>query len=159
MNKPLIGIVASFYVNRENEPLSTQAVSRDYVRGILKAGGMPVIIPVQEESCLFDRYADMIDGLLLTGGGDISPAAYGAEQSEKTRFTDTDRDNLEIGLTKKMMELGKPVFGICRGFQVINVALGGTMFQDILSSGKNSSEKTGGFIPPVFSGSYLLSFG
>ena len=131
MNKPLIGIVASFYVNRDNEPLSTQAVSRDYVRGILKAGGMPIIIPVQEKSCMFDRYAEMIDGLLLTGGGDITPSIYGAEKHEKTGFTDINRDVIEIELTKKMLEAGKSVFGICRGMQVINVYFGGTLFQHL----------------------------
>ncbi len=136
MKKPLIGIVASFYVNRDNEPLSTQSVSRDYVRGIIKAGGMPMIIPVQEKSPMFDNYEEMMDGLLLTGGGDITPSVYGAEKHEKTGFTDLNKDVLEIELTRKMMEAGKPVFGICRGFQVINVALGGTMYQDILTSGK-----------------------
>lgn len=94
-------------------------------------GVVPVVLPPTNDVSIIRAYAQMADGLVLTGGGDIDPQLYG-EQKEKT-CADVHRlrDEFEISLTHEMIKLGKPILGICRGIQVINVALGGTLWQDI----------------------------
>lgn len=138
MNKrPVIGITATYMLREENEPLSQHMVSRDYVRGIIAAGGLPLMIPTLRDNELIDTYCDLIDGLLLPGGGDISPKAYGDEPGDKLYGVNEFRDSTEIALIHRMYELNKPVFGICRGMQVINTAFGGKMYQDLESEGFN----------------------
>lgn len=135
--KPVIGISATYMLREENEPLSQHMVSRDYVRGIIAAGGLPLMIPTLRDEVLINDYCDLIDGLLLPGGGDISPRAYGEEPGDKLYGVNEFRDQTEIALIRRMTELGKPIFGICRGMQVLNVAFGGTMYQDVESAGFN----------------------
>ena len=117
--KPIIGI--TFSENIGNDP------SNNYICAIEEFGGTPVTLyPGISE----DAYAD-IDGLLLTGGGDIHPSNFGESYHPTLKYVDEARDELEIPLCQEAIEADLPVFGICRGIQVMSVAMGGSLYQDI----------------------------
>ncbi|MEA4919635.1 MAG: gamma-glutamyl-gamma-aminobutyrate hydrolase family protein [Clostridiaceae bacterium] len=99
-----------------------------YPRAIELAGGVPVLT---SENCV-EEMAELCDGLLLTGGQDMDPKWLGEEKLNDSVKWDNIRDEYEMKLFKAFYEKGKPIFGICRGFQVINVALGGGLYQDLL---------------------------
>ncbi|HID56119.1 TPA: gamma-glutamyl-gamma-aminobutyrate hydrolase family protein [Candidatus Poribacteria bacterium] len=103
----------------------------EYINAIEQAGGLPIVIPVFEEMALAETYIGMIDGLLLSGGGDISPHLFGEEPHQKLGAVDLERDLVEMELTKLALERDLPIFAICRGIQVLNVAAGGTLYQDL----------------------------
>ena len=132
--RPYIGVTASFFENEKNPPLSQQTVGRDYIRAVLQAGGIPIMIPAMQDETQIEVYAQMVDGLLLPGGEDVCPERYGQEPHEKLGKTSEVRDRTEFALVRRVTELGKPIFGICRGMQVLNVAFGGTLIQDIPSA-------------------------
>jgi putative glutamine amidotransferase len=92
---------------------------------------VPIPFPFDLEIDALGRLFDQLDGLLLAGGGDIDPRHYGAEPSPFLRDVDPARDRTELTLARWALERDKPILGICRGLQVINVALGGTLIQDI----------------------------
>ncbi len=92
---------------------------------------MPIILPPTNDIDTIREYALVADGLILTGGGDIDPLLYGEQKEKACVDVHRLRDEFEITLTREMLSLEKPIFGICRGIQVINVALGGTLWQDI----------------------------
>jgi len=114
-----------------NTPM--HSVGATYTRAIHYAGGTPIIIPplTQEED--WSRLVDRLDGLLLSGGEDIAPDRYGHALEPWTGKVDTERDEAELGLIRLWVASGKPLLGICRGHQALNVALGGTLFQDIMA--------------------------
>lgn len=103
---------------------------RNYSRAVQLAGGAPVLLPATAEADVA-TLMDRVDGLLLSGGGDVDPANYGAAPSAATGGVDPDRDAAEFGLLEAALSRGLPVLGICRGCQVINVALGGTLHQHL----------------------------
>jgi|SRR5690625_587162 len=123
--RPLIGITSSMEIDG-----TSFTVSSDNVNAIKEAGGLPVILPniVGEE---INLYAEKMDGLYLTGGYDIDPMFFDEEPHPNLGTVTPDRDVFEIRLINKMVELGKPILGVCRGCQILNVAVGGKMFQDI----------------------------
>ena len=94
-------------------------------------GIVPVVLPPTNDVSIIRAYAQMADGLVLTGGGDIDPQLYGEQKEKACVDVHRLRDEFEISLTHEMMKQGKPILGICRGIQVINVTLGGTLWQDI----------------------------
>jgi putative glutamine amidotransferase len=104
-------------------------VADTYIQAVQGTGAAAVMLPVDERApgVLLDR----IDGLLLIGGADVDPASYGAEREPATESTYPDRDAFEIALTLAAIERGTPYLGICRGMQILNVALGGTLRQEI----------------------------
>ncbi len=139
MKKPLIGISC----NAENRIISGinprfyHTLSDKYVNGIKKAGGIPVIIPngLNEES--LKELAGSLDGFLFSGGSDVDPNCYGKEKDATVDDTWPVRDETELFLLRYVLEnTKKPVFGICRGLQVMNVALGGTLIIDLEIAGK-----------------------
>lgn len=130
--KPLIGISCGTFHDRAWCPPSF-GHRKTYVDAIMNAGGAPLLIPpVTDEPTLRALY-ERLDGLLLAGGGDIDPELYGAEPHEKIGPVDPLRDGAELPMARWAVADGKPVLGICRGIQVINVALGGTLYQDLPS--------------------------
>lgn len=124
IRKPVIGITT-------NKSERSTTITVEYIDSVLAAGGIPVCIPtiINEEN--FDYYLDLIDGLLLTGGGDISPSCYGEEPIKEVNSIAVYKDKCEEGLFKRAYERKMPMLGICRGHQFINVALGGKLYQDI----------------------------
>ena len=118
---PTIGI--TFVENIEDDP------SNNYIRAITEFGGIPLTL----YPGISDIKLDDIDGLLLTGGGDIHPDNFGAEWHPTLKYVDEDRDALEIPLCRDAIAADLPVFGICRGVQVMGVAMGGSLYQDIPS--------------------------
>jgi putative glutamine amidotransferase len=103
-----------------------------YMTAIQRAGGMAVMIPPDPElEGDPDQILDLIDGLILAGGSDVDPASYGAERHPETKDTVPERDAIEVALTRRAWERDLPLLGICRGMQVINVALGGTLRQHL----------------------------
>jgi putative glutamine amidotransferase len=130
--KPLIGISCGTFYDRAWCPPSF-GHRQTYVDAILRAGGAPLLIPpVQDELTLRALY-DRLDGVLLAGGGDIAPANYGDEPHPQLGTLDPLRDGAELPMARWAAAEGKPVLGICRGVQVLNVALGGSLWQDIPS--------------------------
>ena len=129
MQAPLIGITT--FRRRKDGQVTQHAISEMYVQAIVRAGGVSVLIPVDLKQAEAQVLIDRLDGLLLSGGGDIMPERYGGKPHPKVGSMDGDRDELEINLVKLAVEAGLPCLGICRGIQVINVALGGTLYEDI----------------------------
>ena len=132
MKKPVIGI-ATNEIHEEYEVLWDTQIAYtplDTIRGIQTAGGLPVLLPVGSDE-LVRQYVNTIDGLVLSGGQDVSPLFYGEEPSPKLKKTLPIRDKFEIELVKETLKQQKPIFAICRGMQILNVASGGTLYQDI----------------------------
>jgi len=105
---------------------------RTYSREVDAAGTMPLVLPVQEPGG--ERFAALLDrigGLILTGGSDLDPASYGAEPLETTSGWNSERDRFELALARAALEHDMPVLGVCRGMQLLNVACGGTLVQQV----------------------------
>ena len=96
-----------------------------------KFGGLPVVASIVKSSEEAERLVASCDGLLVTGGDDVDPASYGEEKKDYCDTCYKDMDDADIYLIKAALKLKKPIFGICRGIQIINVALGGTLYQDL----------------------------
>ena len=121
-----------------------------YHDSVLAAGGLPMILPFVRDEDQFGQLADMCDGFLFTGGPDIDPSYYGEEIRSETVYLCKKRDVLETGILKHIIEKDKPVFAICRGIQIINVALGGTLYQDLPEfrpSGTDHWQKEAAHVP------------
>ena len=128
MLRALIGITP--VVERSGNQFN---ISTSNTKAIEQAGGIPFILPLTENEAIIEEIAGKIDGLYLTGGNDIDPTYFGEEPHPKLGGIHPLRDFFEISIVKKMIDLKKPILGVCRGSQVMNVALGGTMYQDIYS--------------------------
>jgi putative glutamine amidotransferase len=104
----------------------------EYITAIQRAGALALMIPPDPRLVDDpDEALDVIDGLILAGGSDIDPSCYGAKPHKKTRHTVPERDRAEIALARAAMQRNMPVLGICRGMQLLNVALGGTLHQHL----------------------------
>ena len=121
---PVIGITANF----EN---GNSCIEHSYVISILQAGGIPVLIPVHNDIETLRATIDSLDGLMLTGGGDINPLYGNEDPIPALKDVDAARDQFDLTLVKLAADRQIPIFGICRGHQIINMAFGGTNYQDI----------------------------
>ncbi len=131
--KPLIGITTMYdYTGNRN------TIGDDYITSIVKAGGIPVAIPVNIPHADLPLLIQKLDGLLLSGGEDVNPLIFGEQPQWGLGEIDIYRDELEIELTKIAIEQKKPILGICRGLQVLNIVCGGGIIQDIPSQHKQS---------------------
>ncbi|GAB3800171.1 gamma-glutamyl-gamma-aminobutyrate hydrolase family protein [Virgibacillus kimchii] len=124
--KPVIGLTASMEMDQ-----SVYSVTNRNVKAILRAGGMPVLLPYFLEEEDVEQIAGQIDGLYATGGYDIDPTLFGEEPHPDLGTIIPARDHSEIKLMKKLMGMKKPILGVCRGSQTLNIAAGGDMYQDI----------------------------
>lgn len=134
MKKPLIGITAYSYVRPDSGWLYDGCYHGNS-RAIERAGGLPVLIPSGLDAATLRGIYDRMDAILLPGGGDVNPRRYtNGEQHPTVSYIDDNRDTTELLMARWAVEEDRPVFGICRGIQVMNVALGGTLIQDIPSA-------------------------
>ena len=123
---PLIGITCSY-----DEAAKKYSVGEDYVRAVQAAGGMPLLIPYPNKNEHTEHILSRVDGVMLSGGGDIDPFYFGEEPWPMNGYIEPLRDMFEIRLTSFALQQGVPILGICRGMQVLNVAAGGSVCQDI----------------------------
>ncbi|MES2632554.1 MAG: type 1 glutamine amidotransferase [Pseudomonadota bacterium] len=113
-----------------------QYVEQSIAHWVMSTGALAVMIPsptgaTQRGDVTLDHYAQWLDGLMLHGGADVSPLSYGEQPLQEKWSGDKIRDEYEIDLVAAFERAGKPVFGVCRGLQLLNVAFGGTLYQDI----------------------------
>jgi len=134
--KPLIGITST--IVSLTPPYRGAYVADVYFTGIAKAGGTPIIIPLVEEEDVWQDILGRVDGIIFTGGSDIHPLTYGEDVHPKIGELYPMRDRVELMAAQYALKLDKPVLGICRGCQLLNVAMGGTLYQDINSQRENS---------------------
>lgn len=134
---PVIGVTAT--LKEDIDHVAHRPLGRfvradfDYVEGVSQAGGVPVVLPPVGETRAAEALISGLDGLLLSGGSDLDPSYYGEEPGPELGPTIPERDAFEMALVGLALRRGMPVFGICRGLQVLNVALGGTLYQDLPS--------------------------
>jgi putative glutamine amidotransferase len=133
--KAIIGLT-TFLGGRSRSFLSS--VNDDYIYSVSAGGGVPVNIPISHNEEDYDSYIDILDGILFTGGDDILPIYYGENPLKEVDSICSVRDEHEFKLFNKAYEKKMPIFGICRGAQLINVALGGNLYQDINSQIRDS---------------------
>jgi len=121
--RPLIGITATNG--------SRTSLSNAYWQAVEDAGGIPVIIPVSDDAAMLVQLLERLDGILLSGGGDVAPEFFGEMPHQAMGQVDSMRDRCELAILRLTQKSGVPVLGICRGVQMINVAYGGTLWQDL----------------------------
>src|SRR5215208_6932922 len=136
-NSPRIGVPAA--LREETESIAQNPLGRcvrtdlDYLKGVSEAGGVPVVVPPSLSFRAAEALLEGLDGLLLSGGTDLDPDYYGEGPIPELGVTIPERDALEMSLLRLALQRGMPIFGICRGMQILNVALGGTLYQDVPS--------------------------
>ncbi len=130
-SKPVIGI-SSDYVDNKN------VVRETYTKAVLRAGGIPLILPQIEDSLTAEVVLNAIDGLILSGGEDVNPIIFGEQPHYALGQVNPVRDCSEMSLMKVAQNRNMPILGICRGMQLINVFYGGTLYQDIPTEFENN---------------------
>lgn len=127
--QPLIGLTSYLTTNAAGSPQCQ--VPKAYVTAVQTAGGTPLMIPIGSDLNHLDDLVTRLDGILLTGGGDIDPNYYHGDDHPKISFVSPERDALEFALLEIALAADKPVLAICRGIQVLNVAFGGDLYPHI----------------------------
>lgn len=123
---PIIGVTSHVELDY------VHTVSNDYLQSVIQAGGVPIILPIGIDEHA-RKLAEKIDGLVVTGGGDIDPTLFGEEPMQNLGMISPGRDSFEMLMIQEMLKADKPVLAICRGIQILNIAVGGDMYQDIYS--------------------------
>ncbi|MBF0976886.1 MAG: gamma-glutamyl-gamma-aminobutyrate hydrolase family protein, partial [Bacteroidetes bacterium] len=122
--KPLIGISANYAENNSK-------LAENYYKSVVAAGGIPVIVPVTTDSEVLEKTVSLLDGIICSGGGDMSPSYYGEEAIPEMGEVNEYRDKYDYDLCMTAIRWQLPILGICRGMQTINIAFGGSLYQDI----------------------------
>jgi putative glutamine amidotransferase len=130
MQKPIIGIPC-FAMVRADTGRPIYASNQAYARAVAHAGGIPVLIPSLADLPDASAIAGWMDGLLLAGGSDLDPSLYGEAPVPESSASDPERDRLELALVRLALDQDLPIFGVCRGLQVLNVARGGSLYQHV----------------------------
>lgn len=134
-NRPVIGITTQTLHSIDGIPEALPAswmMNHRYITAVTAAGGVPWMVPLlQEDEATLRAIYERLDGILIPGGVDMDPHTFGEERSSRLGNIDVARDAVELALTRWTIADKKPVLGLCRGNQVINVALGGTLYQDL----------------------------
>lgn len=141
MNRPVIGVFPLVEAVTDR-----QWMKPTYISAIFEAGGLPLVLPLRSDAAALEAFVDACDGFLVTGGVDISPAEYGQQPLPECGEASTGLDAMEEALIPRILAADKPLLGICRGLQFLNVALGGTLWQDLPS--QYSSEVPHRMEPP-----------
>lgn len=130
MKKVIVGITGNEKEMPAMSGITYVAVARDLSEGVKEAGGLPIVIPMGDPALAKD-YVSMIDKLLLSGGQNVDPRFYGEEKTVESDDYLLARDEFELALVQEAIKQGKPIFAVCRGMQLLNVALGGSLHQEI----------------------------
>ncbi len=134
MSKPIIGITCSMeYEDKKRKYPTAYAfdyIKRSYYEVVEKSGGVPVVLPNTRRTELVDRFSNIVDGLIISGGNDVDPVFYGERKKAKNLSITRERDLFEIALVRKAKAKRVPILAICRGMQLVNVAFGGSLYQD-----------------------------
>lgn len=131
--RPLIGCTTYRKTTSQDPLIMVDGLMPTYTGAVLAAGGLPIMIPLtMNDNDLLDLF-EQLDGILLPGGGDIDPNRYGGSIDNAAVYgIDETRDHVELFLAKQAVDNDKPILAICRGHQVLNVALGGSLWEDVL---------------------------
>ena len=129
MKKPVIGITGNEKTHPDDDIMMSYA-AKGFVEGVKDAGGIPIILPIGDQE-MARHYISMIDKLILTGGQNVDPKFYGETKTIDSDDYHLQRDIFELALIKEAIKQKKPIFSVCRGTQLFNVAMGGTLYQDI----------------------------
>ncbi|MET3644601.1 gamma-glutamyl-gamma-aminobutyrate hydrolase family protein [Streptococcus gallinaceus] len=132
MVKVIVGISGNIKELPAMSGMVYDAVGRDLSQGVTEAGGLPIVIPVGAPSLAKD-YVSMIDKLILSGGQHVHPKFYGEKKVIDSDDYSLERDEFELALIREALKQGKPIFAVCRGMQLLNVALGGSLHQEIVN--------------------------
>lgn len=170
MKKMIIGLTCC---EREDVEFPSQRLNEDYIDAVIQSGAVPIMLPICDNETVIDQYLDCIDGLIVTGGIDINPLFYHDLYHAKQGLSSFRRDIFEMKLIKRCSEKKIPIFGICRGHQMINVVFGGTLFQDNTLLSKDVFEHDqkekkdypihsiqvdeGSFLYPIFKDKYYVN--
>jgi putative glutamine amidotransferase len=133
IHRPLIGVPTGREKSQRFFGLPLYIMNQTYVRVLETLGALPVLIPLQMSEATLQGIFERLDGLFLPGGEDLDPQTYGEDRHPQLGAPDKERDRTELALTRWALAAGMPVLGVCRGVQVINVACGGTLYQDLHS--------------------------
>lgn len=144
MSAPIILLPTPRLHSMAGKTIERYAIGFDYVNTLVEAGANPLLMPVNVPEASARRMYALADGVLLAGGPDCDPDLFGEPKHEKTSAIDDDRDSVEIWLTRWALADDKPLLGICRGMQMMNVAMGGSLIQDIPSQQQSNLEHQGG---------------
>lgn len=129
MTKAIIGISGNEKTHPDDELMMSYCI-KGFVEGVKEVGGIPLILPIGDED-MARAYVSMVDKLILTGGQNVDPKFYDEEKTIDSDDYHLQRDIFELALIKEAIQQKKPIFSVCRGTQLFNVAMGGTLFQDI----------------------------
>lgn len=124
-------IAITSYRDRVENPHAI--VNLTYTNAVVRAGGIPLVLPVGVPTERYKEMLSKVDGVILTGGGDINPAVYGKQMDATIGGVDNMRDETDVALAKMILKMKKPVLGVCRGFQILNIVHGGTLYTDLPS--------------------------
>lgn len=127
---PLIGLTTYRQQNEAGIPYNS--ISEAYTSAVTRAGGSPLMIPLGLSPSQLNKILESLDGIIFTGGGDIHPDFYNSHMHPKVAEIDLDRDRIELYLLERVLELKLPFLGICRGLQLINIGMGGSLYEHIL---------------------------
>ena len=138
---PIIGINGMRWPDNSEEMFTMDKTQIHYIAAIQKGGGVPITLPVLEyfDVDIIKRQVELIDGLLIQGGVDVNPSTFEEEPKPELDITDIQTDKFILELIKQAREKKIPILGICKGIQIINVAFGGTLYQDLKYAGIESS--------------------
>ena len=129
MKKPVIGITGNEKTHPDDDIMMSY-VAKGFVEGVKDAGGIPIILPIGDQE-MASHYISLIDKLILTGGQNVDPKFYDEAKTIDSDDYHLQRDIFELALIKEAIKQKKPIFSVCRGTQLFNVAMGGTLYQDI----------------------------
>lgn len=131
MRKPIIGITSAYEIDARLLDYHKSSISTDYSESVILAGGIPFIIPTTDNKEIIKEQLTILDGLIISGGADINPLLYGEDFKIGITPISPERDIYEMLILEEFIKTQKPILGICRGHQLLNVFFKGTLHQDI----------------------------
>ena len=137
--RPIIGVIAGRYPPAGVDNVLS-GIGEQYLLAVEAGGGIPLLMHLTRDPAVLEAHYQRCDGLLFAGGGDVDPAIFGQARHPRLGTVETLRDEVELMLARRAIDDQKPVLGICRGIQLLNIALGGTLYQDIPSDLPDASD-------------------